>query len=136
MMVTFSRTQTLWDQAFRMMKVTNPRYDKVIIMVGLQLAMTLSLSDMRQGIQSTLKQVNGFININDWFANLDSCMAGYLSNLYPVHHNRPMIQSDIAKFLNDSMTDDEDATTMPDFKVVPSSANESTSRTNAFPLAF
>jgi hypothetical protein len=82
---------------------------------------------MKYGNKSTLKQVTGFIKINDWGEPLDSRTAGYLSNLHPVHHNRSMIQNDIAKFLNDSMTDDTDESMMPDFKVVPSSANETTS---------
>jgi hypothetical protein len=64
-MTTFPRTQARWDDAFHMMKVTNPRNDKAIILVGLQIATTLSISDMKQGIQSTLKRVNGFIKIND-----------------------------------------------------------------------
>jgi hypothetical protein len=37
-MATFPRTQALWDAAFHMMKVTNPRNNKAIILVGLQIA--------------------------------------------------------------------------------------------------
>jgi hypothetical protein len=121
------RTKVLWDEAFHMMKVTNTRNEKAIIMVGHQITTLLSLSDIKQGIQDTLRAVNGFIKINDWDINLDSRSAGFLANLHPIHHDRELIQSDIAKFLNDSMVDDANTLTMPDFKVVPSSVNESQS---------
>jgi hypothetical protein len=58
---------------------------------------------------------------------LDSRSAGFLANLHPVHHDREQIQHDVAKFLNDSMSDDADKSEMPDVKVVASSANESNS---------
>jgi hypothetical protein len=53
-MATFPRTKDLWDAAFHMMKVTNARNEKAIIMVGHQIATPLSLSDLKQGIQDTL----------------------------------------------------------------------------------
>jgi hypothetical protein len=127
MMASFPRTKSLWNDAFHMMKVTNARNDKAIIMVGHQIATPLSLFDLKQGIQDTLREVNGFIKINDWGIHLDLRSAGFLANLHPVHHNRELIQSGIAKFLNDSMCDDNESLPMPDFKVVPSSANESQS---------
>jgi hypothetical protein len=127
-MVTFPRTKELWDVAFHMQKVTNARKnEKAIIMVGHHIATPLSLSDIKQGIHDTLCRVNGFIKINDWGIHLDSRSAGFLANLQPVHHNRELIQSDIAKFLNNSMCEDADTSPMSDFKVVPSSANESQS---------
>jgi hypothetical protein len=109
------------------MKVTNARNEKAIIMVGHHIASMVSLSDLKQGIQDTLRAINGFIKINDWGIHLDSRSAGFLANLHPVHHNRELIQSDIAKFLNDLMCDDNKTSAMPDFKVVPSSANKSQS---------
>jgi hypothetical protein len=87
-MASFPRTKGLWDKAFHMMKVTNARNDKAIIMVGHQLAIPMSLSDLKQGIQDTLRDVQGFIKFNDWGPNLDARSAGFLSNLHPVHHNR------------------------------------------------
>jgi hypothetical protein len=132
-MALFPRTKDLWDAAFHMMKVTNARNDNAIILVGHQIATPLSLSDIKQGIQDTLRAVNGFIKINDWGINLDSRSAGFLANLHPVHHNREMIQTDIAKFLNDSMWDETDPSPIPDFKVVPLSANESQSNKRISP---
>jgi hypothetical protein len=108
-----------------MMKVTNARNEKSIIMVSHHIASTLSVSDLKQGIKDTLCTVNGFIKINDWGIHLDSHSVGFLANLHPVHHNQELIQSDIAKFLNDSMCDDNETSEMPDFKVVPSSAKNS-----------
>jgi hypothetical protein len=64
-MKTFPRTKALWDEAFHMMKVTNTRNRKTIIMVGHQITTPLSLSEIKQGIQDTLRAVNGFIKIND-----------------------------------------------------------------------
>jgi hypothetical protein len=110
-----------------MMKVTNTRNEKAIIMVGHHIATPLSLSDLKQGIQDTLRAGNGYIKINDWGIHLDSRSAGFLTNLHTVHHNREMIQSDIAKFLNDSMCNNNETSPIPEFKVVPSSANESLS---------
>jgi hypothetical protein len=110
-----------------MMKVTNTRNDKAIIMVGHQIASPMGLSDIKQGIKDTLRYVNGFIKINDWGSDLNSRSAGFLSNLHPVHHNRDLIHSDITKFLKDSMCDDAGPSPIPEFKVVPSSANESQS---------
>jgi hypothetical protein len=87
----------------------------------------LSLSNLKHGIQATLRSVNGFIKIHDWGPHLDSRSAGFLANLHPVHHDRELIQNDVAKFLNSSMSDDADISAVPDFQVVPSSANESNS---------
>jgi hypothetical protein len=126
-MASFPRTKELWDAAFHMMKVTNARNDNAIILVGHHIATPMSLSDLKQGIQDTLRAVDGFIKINDWGIHLDSLSAGFLVNLHPVHHNRAMIQTDIAKFLNDSMCDEPDPSSLPEFKVVPLTANESQS---------
>jgi hypothetical protein len=126
-MVSFPRTKELWEATFHMMKVTNTRNEKAIIIVRHQIAWSLSLSDLKQGVKDTLQSVNGFIKFNDWGSDLDSRSAGFLANLHPVHHNRDTIQSDIAKFLNDSMCDKVGTSPVPDFKVVPSSANESQS---------
>jgi hypothetical protein len=126
-MESFPRSKQLWEATFHMMTVTNNRNDKAIIMVGHQLAIPMSLSGMKHDIKDTLRSVNGFIKITDWGSDLDSRSAGLLANLHPVHHNRELIKSDIAKFLNDSMCDDTDPLPMPPFKVVPSSANDSLS---------
>jgi hypothetical protein len=126
-MASFPRTKELWEATFHMMKVTNTRNKKAIIIVGHQIASSLSLSDLKQGIKDTLQSVNEFIKINDWGSDLDSRSAGFLTNLHPVHHNRDLIKSDISKFLNDSMWDKAGTSPVPEFKVVPSSANESQS---------
>jgi hypothetical protein len=126
-MASFPRTKELWDAAFHMTKVTNTRNENAIIMVGHHIATSTGFSDMKQGIHDTLRAVNGFIKINDCGSHLDSRSAGFLANLHPVHHNREMIKSDIVKFLNDSMCDDADTDPLPEFKVVPSSANDSQS---------
>jgi hypothetical protein len=126
-MASFPRTKELWDAAFDMTKVNNTRNENAIIMVGHHIATSTGFSDMKQGIHDTLRSVNGFIKINDWGSHLDSRSAGFLVNLHPVHHNREMIKSDIVKFLNDSMCDGADTDPLPEFKVVPSSANDSQS---------
>jgi hypothetical protein len=126
-MSSFPRTKASWEASFHMMKVTNTRNDKAIIMVGHQIASSIGLSDIKQGIKDTLNSVNGFIKINDWGSDLDSRSAGFLANLHPVHHDRDLIQNDIVKFLNDSMCDESNSSPRPEFKVVPSSANESQS---------
>jgi hypothetical protein len=86
-MGSFPRTKELWEENFHMMKVTNIRNDKAIIMVGHQIASSMGLSDIKQGIKDTLRSVNGFIKINDWGSDFDSRSAGFLANLRPVHHN-------------------------------------------------
>jgi hypothetical protein len=58
-----------------MMKVTDARNDKAIIMVGHQLAIPMSLSDLKQGIQDTLRDVKGFIKFNGWGPNLNARSA-------------------------------------------------------------
>jgi hypothetical protein len=126
-MESFPSTKELWEAKFRMMKVTNTRNDKAIIMVGHQIASPMGLSDIKQGIKDTFRSVNGFIKINDWGSDLDSRSAGFLANLHPVHHNRDLIHSDIKIVLKDSMCDDAGPSQIPKFKVVPSSANESQS---------
>jgi hypothetical protein len=126
-MASFPRTKELWEGTFHMMKVTNTRNEKAILIVGHKIASTLSLSELKEGIKDTLQPVNGYIKFNDWGSDLDSRSAGFLANLHPVHHNRDMIQSDITKFLNDSMCDEVGTSSVPEFKVVPSSANESQS---------
>jgi hypothetical protein len=50
-----------------------------------QLAMSISLSEMKQGIQTILRTVNGFVKYNAWNEHLDSRVAGYTANLHPVH---------------------------------------------------
>jgi hypothetical protein len=126
-MASFPQTKELWDAAFHMMKGTNARNDNAIILIGHHIATPMSVSDLKQGIQDTLRSVNGFIKINDWGIKLDSRSAGFLANLHPVHHNLAMIQTDTAKFLNDSMCDKTDPSHVPEFKAVPSTANESQS---------
>jgi hypothetical protein len=126
-MVSFPGTKASWDTAFHMMKVTNARNNNAIIFVGHHIASPMSVSDLKQGIQDTLRSVNGFIKINDWGIHLDSRSAGFLAILHPVHHNREMIQKDITKFLNDSKCDKIDPSPLPEFKVVPSTANGSQS---------
>jgi hypothetical protein len=71
LMGLFPRTKSLWDDEFHMM--TNARNEK---------ATPLSLSDLKQVIQDTLRAVNGFIKINDWGIHLDSRSARFLANLY------------------------------------------------------
>jgi hypothetical protein len=80
---------------------------------------------LKRSIQATLRTANCFIKMNDWGASLDSRTSGYLANLHPVHHNRDTIHRDVREFLRSSMMDDADESNLPDFKVVPSSANES-----------
>jgi hypothetical protein len=65
------------------------------------------------------------MKINDWGIHLDSRSSGFLANLHPVHHNHEMIKSDIKKILSDSMCEENGSSHMPDFKVVPSSVNDS-----------
>jgi hypothetical protein len=124
-MASFPGTKELWDAAFHMKKVTNTRNENAIIMVGHHIATSTGFSDMKQGIHDTLRAAKGFIKINDWGSHVDSRSAGFLANLHPVHHNRAMIKSNIVKFLNDSMDHDADTDPLPEFKVVPSSTNES-----------
>jgi hypothetical protein len=64
-METFPSTKELWEAKFHMMKVTNTRNDKAIIMVGHQIATPMGLSHIKQGIKDTLRSVIGFIKIND-----------------------------------------------------------------------
>jgi hypothetical protein len=71
MMASFPRMKSQWEEAFYMPKVTNARNDKAIIMVGHFVASHVSLSDLKQGIQDTLRAVNGFMKINDWGIHLD-----------------------------------------------------------------
>jgi hypothetical protein len=121
MVAAFRRTNELWDATLHMTKVTNTRNENTIIMVGHHIANTTGFSDMQQGINDTLRAVNGFIKINDWGMHLDSHSVGFLANRHPVHHNREMIKSDIVNFLNDLMCDDAYTVPLPDFKVVLSS---------------
>jgi hypothetical protein len=79
----FPRSQEAWTQAFHMTKVTNNRNDNVIIIVGHQIASSLSLSDLKHGMQTVLRQTNCFIKFNDWGAHLDSRIVGYIANLHP-----------------------------------------------------
>jgi hypothetical protein len=92
-MSSFPRTKKSWEESFHMTKVTNSRNERAIIIVGHKIALTMSLYDMKKGIQDTLKAVNGFIKINDWGENLDSRSAGFLAHLHPVHHNRETIKN-------------------------------------------
>jgi hypothetical protein len=96
------RSQEAWAKSFHMKIVTNTRNLNAIIMVGHQLAMSISLSEMKQGIQTILRQVDGFVKYNAWNEHLDSRVAGYTANLHPaVHHNREKVQTDISNFLGD-----------------------------------
>jgi hypothetical protein len=58
-MESFPCTKELWKAKFHMMKVTNTRYDKAIIMVGHQIASSMGLFDIKQGIKDSLRSVNG-----------------------------------------------------------------------------
>jgi hypothetical protein len=107
--------------------VTNSRNSNSIIMVGQQLAMSISISDLKSGIQTVLRQVDGFIKYNAWGPNLDSQSAGYLANLHPVHYNREKIHRDVQSFLVDTMRLDNEDPYFPEFKVVPSSAGDNKS---------
>jgi hypothetical protein len=121
------RSQEAWAESFHMQIVTNTRNSSAIIMVGYQLAMSISLLEMKQGIQTFLRQVDGFVKYNAWHENLDSHVAGYTANLHPLHHNREKVQHDIEKFLGEMMTIDGDNPFFPEFKVVPSHAGNSKS---------
>jgi hypothetical protein len=68
----FPRTKELWEATFHMMKVTNTRNKKAIIIVGHQIASSLSLPNLKQGIKDTLSSANGLMKINDWGSDLDS----------------------------------------------------------------
>jgi hypothetical protein len=57
-------SQAAWAESFHMQIVTNTRNSTVIIMVGHQLAMSISVSEMKQGIQTVLRQVDGFVKYN------------------------------------------------------------------------
>jgi hypothetical protein len=96
-------------------------------MVGHQIAMSISISELKQGIQSGLRQADGFIKYNEWGNNLEARTAGYAVNLHPVHHNREKVQQDIASFLTDTMRADGLEQGFPEFKVVPSSAGDNKS---------
>jgi hypothetical protein len=65
-------SQEAWAESFHMKIVTNTRNSNAIIMVGPQLAMSTSLSGMKQSIQTILRQVDGFVKYNAWEENLDS----------------------------------------------------------------
>jgi hypothetical protein len=58
------RSQEAWDESFHMQIVTNTRNSSAIIMVGHQLGMSISLSEMKQGIQTVLRQVDAFVKYN------------------------------------------------------------------------
>jgi hypothetical protein len=121
------KNQEEWSTAFHMQTVTNSRNSNSILMVGQQLAMSISISDLKSGIQTVLRQVDGFIKYNAWDKNLDSRTAGYLANLHPVHHNRDKVQRDVESFLADQMRLDNEDPDFPVFKVVPSSAGDNKS---------
>jgi hypothetical protein len=121
------RSQEAWAKSFHMKIVTNTRNLKAIIMVGHQLAMNILLSEMKQGIQMILRLVDGFVKYNAWNEHLDSCVAGYMANLHPVHHNREKVQTDIEHFLGNMMEIDGDDPIYPEFKVVPSHASDNKS---------
>jgi hypothetical protein len=92
--------------------------------------MSISISELKQGIHSVLHQADGFIKYNEWGNNLDARTAGYVGNLHPVHHNRENVQRDIASFLTDTMRADGLEPGFPEFKVVPSSAGDNKSNKN------
>jgi hypothetical protein len=111
-----------------MKTVTNSRnLNSIIMVVGQQLAMSISISDLKSGIQTVLRQIDGFIKYNAWGPNLDSRTAGYLANLHPVHHNRDKVHKDVESFLIDTMRLDNEEPVFPEFKVVPSSAGDNKS---------
>jgi hypothetical protein len=123
-MATFPRTQDDWNEMFYLKQtVKNERNANTIIIVGHNVTSSLSLSDLKHSIQPTLRATNCFLKINDWGPELDSRTAGYIHNLHPVHHDRSIIHHDIKLFLHSTMSDEFDS--LPEFKVVPSSANES-----------
>jgi hypothetical protein len=81
----------------------NKRNYNSIVMVGHQIAMSISISELKQGIHSILRKADGYIKSNVWGENLEARTAGYAANLHPVHHNREKVQRDIASFLTDTM---------------------------------
>jgi hypothetical protein len=76
----FPCTQEEWSKSFHTKTVTNMRNSNSIIMVGHQLAMSISISILKQGIHTILRQVDWFIKYNAWGENLDPRMAGYTAN--------------------------------------------------------
>jgi hypothetical protein len=127
-MTNFPRTQEEWTENFFMTTVKNEKNVKAIIMVGHNVASSLSLSDLKHSIQPTLRATDCFVKINDWAEHLDSRTAGYLRNLHPIHHDRKIIHNAVAIFLA-SVTFD-DSSSLPEFKIVPASTNESQSNKN------
>jgi hypothetical protein len=123
----FPRNQDDWSKAFYTQTVMNKRNYNSIVMVGHQIAMSISISELKQGIHSTLRQADGYIKYNAWGDNLNARIAGYAANLHPVHHNREKVQRDISSFLRDTMRADNLEPGFPDFKVVPSSAGDNKS---------
>jgi hypothetical protein len=110
-----------------MQTVTNSQNLNSIIMVSQQLVMSISISDLKSGIHTVIRQVNGFIKYNAWGKNLDFHTTGYLANLHPIHHNRGKVHKDIESFLIDMMRLDNEEPAFPKFKVVPSSAGDNKS---------
>jgi hypothetical protein len=60
------QNQVEWSAAFHMQTVTNSRNSNSIIMVGMELTMSISISDLKSGIQTVLREVDGFIKYNAW----------------------------------------------------------------------
>jgi hypothetical protein len=81
------RTAEEWASSFYLTTVMNQRNSTAIIKVGHTIAMSISLSELKQGIHTLLRQVDGFIKYNAWYEHLDARSAGHIANLHPVHHN-------------------------------------------------
>jgi hypothetical protein len=87
----FPRNMDDWSKAFYTQTIMNKRNENSIVMVRHQIAMSIFISELKQGIHSILRQADGYIKYNVWGDNLDARTAGYTVNLHPVHHNREKV---------------------------------------------
>jgi hypothetical protein len=68
----FPQNQDDWSKAFYTQTVMNKRDSNSIVMVGHQIAMRISITELKQGIHSILRKADGYIQYNAWDDNLDA----------------------------------------------------------------